>query len=96
MLRRVRPRRGSVGDHTSVFAHHASGITVLALHGPCKFIVISLQCYFDLTEHQELHVAVATRKSSERRLLHLSDELLAAVLGAADAPGVMYRLLQVF
>jgi len=58
MLRRVRPRRGSV-------------------------------------EHQELHVAVATRKSSERRLLHLSDELLAAVLGAADAPGVMYRLLQV-
>merc|ERR1712182_162245 len=47
-------------------------------------------------EHSNLHVGASMRhSSSERRLLPLSDELLAAVLSAADAPGVMYRLLQV-
>ena len=47
------------------------------------------------SEHADLHASVVTKwASSEKRLLHLSDELLAAVLALADAPGVMFRLLQ--
>lgn len=46
-------------------------------------------------EHGEMHTGLSIRRFSERRLLHLSDELLAAVLAAADSPGVMFKLLQV-
>jgi len=47
-------------------------------------------------EHAAVHTAISARNErySERRLQHMSDELLAAILSASDAPGVMYRLLQ--